>query len=158
MTRDPIAVRPARAADRAFIVTTAGRLGEFGPPAWRTPEEIVAGEVRTLEAHFGTPDERNALLVAESAKGELFGFVFLESPVDYFTGRRHGHIGILAVAREADGKGAGRALLAAADDWARSRGYELLTLNVFAANRHARDVYEHLGYAPETVRYVKRLA
>jgi hypothetical protein len=28
---------------------------------------------------------------------------------------------------------------------------------VFAANRHAREVYEHFGYAAETLRYVKTL-
>jgi RimJ/RimL family protein N-acetyltransferase len=33
----------------------------------------------------------------------------------------------------------------------------MLTLNVFAGNARARGVYERLGYAPETLRYVKAL-
>ena len=49
------------------------------------------------------------------------------------------------------------ALMRAAEAWARAHGYRRLTLNVFEANHAARAVYEHLGYAPETLRYVKIL-
>ena len=157
MTGDRPAVRPARGGDRDFVLATARRLGEFGPPPWRTADEIVAGEVRTLEAHFEAPRGDNALLVAESAEGAPLGFAFLETPTDYFSLRPHAHIGILAVARDAEGQGAGRALLAAAEQWALSLGLHLLTLNVFDANSRARAVYEKAGYAPETRRYVKTL-
>ena len=34
---------------------------------------------------------------------------------------------------------------------------QILTLNVFENNHHARKVYEHVGYLPETLRYVKVL-
>ena len=152
-----VAVRQARADDRDFILATAGRLGEFGAPPWRTAEEIVAGEARTLLGFFEAPAAGSALLLAEDPGGRRLGFAFLESPTDYFTGQKHGHIGILAVAREAEGSRAGGALLREAEAWSRARGFARLTLNVFAANAHARDVYEHLGYAPETLRYVKPL-
>lgn len=151
------AVRAARADDREFVLSTARRLGEFGAPPWRTPEEIVAGEARTLADFFESPASGAALLLAEGSDGRRLGFVYLESPTDYFTGQKHGHIGILAVAREAEGEGAGGALLREAEAWTRSRGLARLTLHVFAANRHAREVYEHFGYAPETLRYVKPL-
>ena len=45
----------------------------------------------------------------------------------------------------------------AAEGWAREQGYRKLTLTVFEANHPARAVYEHLGYALETLRYVKIL-
>ena len=48
-------------------------------------------------------------------------------------------------------------MIRAAESWARRRGYPTLTLNVFEGNRHARDVYEHLGFQPDTVRYIKKL-
>ena len=48
-------------------------------------------------------------------------------------------------------------MMRAAEAWAREHGYRRLTLNVFEANHAARAVYEHLGYAPETLRYVKIL-
>jgi GNAT superfamily N-acetyltransferase len=152
-----VVTRLARADDRDFVLATATRLGEFGAPPWRTAAEIVAGEVRTLLGFFEAPAAGSSLLLAEDTGGRRLGFAYLESPTDYFTGLAHGHIGILAVAQEAEGTRAGGALLKEAEVWSRSRGFARLTLHVFAANRHAREVYEHLGYSPETLRYVKPL-
>ena len=157
MTEGRARVRAARSDDRAFVVEAAGRLAEFGAPTGRTEEEIVAAETRTLLRHFAAPVSTEALLIAENGESRRLGFAFLETGTDYFTGELHGHVGILAVSSAAQGTGAGRALLAAAEDWSRRRGYRRLTLNVFAANRHARDVYEHVGFSAETLRYVKRL-
>jgi GNAT superfamily N-acetyltransferase len=83
--------------------------------------------------------------------------MFLEEKQDYFTGVRHGHIGILAVTETAEGRGAGGALMRAAEAWARDRGYPALTLNVFDANQRARRMYEHFGFRPDTVKYLKPL-
>ncbi|MBA3497942.1 MAG: GNAT family N-acetyltransferase [Gemmatimonadales bacterium] len=55
------------------------------------------------------------------------------------------------------GTASGRALLEAAEGWARSQGVEMITLNVFASNEHARAVFERQGYTAETLRYVKWL-
>jgi GNAT superfamily N-acetyltransferase len=151
-----IRVRPARGTDRSFVLQTAARLAAFGPPAWRTPEELVEGEARTLRDFFESPDDGTRLLVAESGDSRL-GFVLIEELRDYFTLERHGHVGILAVTEGAEGRGAGRALLRAAESWARDRGFQTLTLNVFSGNDHARAVYEHLGFQEETVKYVKRI-
>ena len=156
MSSAAITVRAATPEDRAFVTAAARRLADFSVPPWRTGDEIVAGEVRTLEGFFAAPAEGSALLVAESA-GVALGFAYLEVLADYFSRRKHGHVGILAVAREAEGGGAAGALMRAAETWARSRDYGTLTLNVFEANRHARDVYEHLGFVAETLRYRKRL-
>jgi GNAT superfamily N-acetyltransferase len=152
----PIRVRTARGTDRGFVLETAARLAAFGPPPWRTSEELVEGEARTLRDFFESPDDGSRLLIAESGDHRL-GFALLEELRDYFTLERHGHVGILAVTEEAEGKGAGGALMRAAESWARDRGYRTLTLNVFGANQHARDVYEHLGFVPDTVKYVKIL-
>jgi len=157
MTVGSVRVREARPEDRAFVMEAAERLGEFGPPPGRTAGEIVAGETRTLARHFAAPSPTESLLLAEDASGRRLGFAFLEGALDYFTSEPHGHVGILAVAKSAQGTGAGKALLAAAEDWSRARGFRRLTLNVFEGNRHARDVYEHVGFSPETLRYVKRL-
>ena len=138
------------------MLQTAARLAAFGPPPWRTAEELVEGEARTLRDFFETPDDGSRLLIAESGDRRL-GFALLEELRDYFTLERHGHVGILAVAQEVEGTGVGRALMHAAETWARDRGYQTLTLNVFSGNTHARDVYEHLGFAQDTIKYVKML-
>src|SRR6478672_8616178 len=154
-----ITVREAGPEDEPFILETAGRLaGGFPLPPWRSPQEVVAGEVRVLRGFMESGNAGSKLLVAEDAHSNLLGFIFLETQEDYFTLTRYGHVGILAVTEAAEGRGAGRVLMAAAEVWGREHGFTKLTLNVFENNHHARKVYEHLGYSPETLRYVKPLA
>jgi len=152
----PIRVRAARGTDRGFVLETAARLAAFGPPPWRTGEELVEGEARTLRDFFESPDDGSRLLIAESGDRRL-GFALLEELRDYFTLERHGHVGILAVTEDAEGQGAGGALMRGAEAWARDRGFRTLTLNVFSTNDHARGFYEHLGFVQDTVKYVKVL-
>lgn len=152
----PLSVRRARRGDRSFVLATARRLADFDLPGWRSAVEIVAGEARTLEGFFRQPPPGTELLVAEAA-GEPAGFALLETGRDYFDRQPHGHLGILAVAREAQGLGVGTALIAAAEEWTRSRGLGKLTLNVFDRNARARRLYERLGFLPETLRYTKKV-
>ena len=150
-------VRPALPSDRSFILGITPRLAQgFELPPWRTAREVVAAESATLEKALRPCTERAVLLVAEDTEGEPGGYVYVNVETDYF-GRTHAHIGILAVSSSAEGRGAGRSLVEAAEAWARSERLDLITLNVFASNQRARSVYERLGYAPETLHYVKPL-
>jgi GNAT superfamily N-acetyltransferase len=149
-------VRMARPDDRDFVLEAVARLSAFGVPDGRTKEEIVEAEARTLRAFFDRRDAPETLLVAEG-DGRAAGFIFLEEKEDYFTGQAHGHIGIVVVTEQAEGRGAGAALMRAAEAWARSQGHSRLTLNVFDGNRRARAMYEHLGFRPDTVKYMKAL-
>jgi GNAT superfamily N-acetyltransferase len=151
-------VRQAQPADRAFVLGLVARLAEgFELPPWRTAEEVVRAEAATLGRALDAAEDRARILIAEMPTGERGGFVYLEGQVDYFRNAPHAHVAVLAVAAEAEGQGAGRALLAAAEGWAREHGINVLTLNVFEGNARARGVYERLGFAPETLRYVKTL-
>jgi len=154
----PITVRPAAPDDREFVLATARRLSDFGPPPWRSSEEVVEGEARTLRAYFELPPPRTFLFVAEDADRRRLGFAYLQTLRDYFTDEEHGHVGILAVTKEAEGRGAGGALLDAAEVWSRGLGFRKLTLNVFSGNAHARRVYERRGFEAESLRYVRNLA
>ena len=55
------------------------------------------------------------------------------------------------MAVEAEGRGVGRELLAAAEDWAREQGYATLTLEVFAGNERARSVYAAAGFEEDSL-------
>jgi GNAT superfamily N-acetyltransferase len=151
-----ITIRGGTAADRDFVVETARRFAAFGPPRWRTAAELVAGEVRCLDSFFDGGMRGSALLIAEQ-DGRSAGFAFLEHATDYFTGERHGHLGMIAVVAGAEGRGLGAALMGAAEHWARAQGYSRLTLNVFEGNTRARRAYERAGFEVETLRYVKPL-
>ena len=98
------------------------------------------------------------MLVAEDESGGPVGFVWLKSERDYFSDLVAGHVVDVAVTREGEGRGVGRALLAAAERWAEEAGYPWLTLNVFAGNDRARRVYEKAGYEVEWTRMLKRVA
>jgi GNAT superfamily N-acetyltransferase len=114
--------------------------------------------VRCLDDFFDGRLTGPTLLIACAAEaGVPLGFAFLEPAVDYFSGEAHGHIGMVAVTAEAEGQGAGAALMRAAEEWARAKRYPKLTLNVFEGNGRARAVYERFGYAVETLRYVKQI-
>jgi GNAT superfamily N-acetyltransferase len=149
-------IREATPDDRPFVIETAERLADFDVPAGRTAREIVDGEVRTLQEYFAGTLRDCALLVAVEPAGWL-GFAFVETVTDYFTGERHAHLGIIAVAARQEGRGVGAALMEACETWARDRGSRRFTLNVFDRNARARALYERRGYVAETVKYVRYL-
>lgn len=62
--------------------------------------------------------------------------------------RRHGFLTEIYVESAARGRGLGRALIAACEDWARGRGHALLMIGVLAGNARAIRAYEGAGYAP----------
>lgn len=151
-----IAVRNAREEDRPAILALVPRLRAFGAPELRPVEDLDRAEAEALSRALTALPENAVLLVAE-LDAQVAGVAYAESATDYFTKERHGHLGILIVAEHAEGRGVGRALLGAIDQWAKSRGYRFVTLNVFEGNAHARKVYERAGYTIDTLKYVKRL-
>jgi GNAT superfamily N-acetyltransferase len=149
-----VEIRPAGPDDQAFIVETCRRFADFDGPPFRTPEEIVEGEVRTLRLFFAGGAPQSTLLIAE-LDGKAAGFAYLEELVDYFTQARHGHVGMLAVTERSEGRGVGRALLAAAERWTRGRGFRSRALSVCDGNARARRLYERGGGQPDAVRSSK---
>lgn len=151
-------IRPARADDLEFLLSLTPRLAHgFELPPGREAGEIVQVEGRALAEALDRPTADTALLVAERPGGDRAGIVYVQQQVDYFRQRAHALVAILAVGAELEGQGAGRALLDAAEAWARGQGFDMITLHVFAGNARARAVYVRQGYAPETVRYLKWL-
>jgi ribosomal protein S18 acetylase RimI-like enzyme len=153
----PVRVRPARADDAAFIIPLVPRLAEFGPPPWHDPAVMTESEGRVILEALRAPSEGEAVFVAEGGGGQPLGFIHVVTEIDYFTRAPHGHVSTIVVAPAGERRGAGRALMRAGEGWARSRGYRLLTLNVFARNSRALEFYERLGYGADTFKYAKQL-
>ncbi len=146
-------IRQAVPADREFVLALADRLASFDVPAWRAKDELIAGDRRALEEWFEHPKADEAMFIAEH-DGQPAGCAFLVTLVDYFNGRPHAHLSVLAVTEAAEGRGAGSALLDRSTAWARERGSERLTLNTLVANSRTRRLYERRGFSGEYVRYV----
>ncbi len=152
-----IQLRVARPEDLLFLLRLSERLGDFPVPPWRTAAEIGAADHAILLEALHHPRSETTIRLAETAEGQPLGYVFITTRRDYFTHQPHAHVEILALAPEAEGRGIARVLMAAAEGWSREQGYTRVTLNVFATNQRARGLYEHLGYRPETVHYLKDL-
>ena len=153
----PVSIRPAVASDGPVILSLADRLPAFGPST-RTAAEIAERERAALADALARPSDGSAVLVAEQPTRRVVGVILLESPRDYFTNESHGYVSILAVSSEAEGQGVGRALLKAAEDWARAKQFTKLTLAVFTDNIRAKEVYERQGWRAELETWYKRLA
>lgn len=150
-------IRPATPHDEGALLALTDRLAAFDVPAWRTARQIAEADHEILHEALHHPASERLVVVAEDAGGHPLGCLLATTRADYFTGAPHAHVEVLAVAERAQGRGIARALMAEAEAWARARRYASVTLNVFERNARARGLYEHLGYAPETIKYVKLL-
>ncbi len=100
-------------------------------------------------------------LIAEDAAGHALGWAVAHQDDDdcYVTPeeRRFVYISELFVVEAARGEGAGRALIAACEDWARGRGIATVHIAVLSANARAAKIYVEAGYAPYSLRLRKYL-
>jgi ribosomal protein S18 acetylase RimI-like enzyme len=152
-----VRVRAARAGDAEFILSLVPRLAEFDLPSWRDAAVMTAAEQNVIANALATPKQTEAIFVAEDDDTQPLGFVHVVTSIDYFTREAHGHVSALVVAPQGERRGTGRALMHECEEWSRTRGYSLLTLNVFARNTRAIRFYERLGYGADTLKYAKEL-
>ncbi|MGW0482647.1 GNAT family N-acetyltransferase [Nonomuraea sp. NPDC003214] len=134
----------------------APRLAE-GVAAWRDAVAVtvaVRGWVTGSLDRDGSHDHGVLVAVGD---GCVAGFVTLSTRW-HFTGQADAYIGELVVCAEVERTGIGRALVNAAEDWARERGLRRITLETGAASVRARNFYQALGYAEEEVRLTRLVA
>ncbi len=152
-----IHLRPATADDRPWLLPLSARLHDFGPPPWR-PREQMDAAVSSWIDHALTSGAADAMvMIAEDEDRRPLGFIHVHTAEDFFTGENHGHVSDIVVVPGAEGKGVGRALMAAGEEWSRARGHRFLTLAVFEKNERARALYERLGFATDTLKMLKVL-
>lgn len=149
-------IRQATKDDLEFLLRLVPRLSGFGLPPTRDAKALETFThdllIKTLNENLAT----SAMLIAEDDKKRL-GFVRLEEEKEFFSGEAYGYVAILATTQEAEGKGVGKALMAAAEAWSKERGYRYLSLSVFATNTHARGFYKKLGYDEELLKLTRML-
>lgn len=151
-----IVVRRGRLEDEAAVLVLADQLAAFPVPAWRTAREIQRADDPVIRDALGGARDGTVSFVAEGPAG-IDGVVCVSTTEDYFTHEPVAHVEVLAVDPGARGRGVARALMEAAESWARAQGFARISLNVWVQNERARGLYEHLGYGPETMHYLKAL-
>lgn len=153
MGEPDIQVRPVGDDDRAGILELAPRLAE-GVAPWRDPDEALLAGRRWLEESLDAAKSGDGIVLVASDSGGIAGVISVRSST-HFTGERDGYIGELAVADRASRRGIGRALVVAAETWARDNGLRNLTLHTGTFNTGARAFYAGLGFAEEEVRLTR---
>src|SRR5690349_18161169 len=150
-----VRVRAYTPEDREFVFSLAPRLA-IGMQPWRDHQLWMKTVEGWLEESIQGHGEKSWVLIAESEKGEAVGFATV-SHSTHFSGQKQAYIGELATAETAEGRGVGRALVQACENWAREHGYSLLALSTGAGNIRALDFYQRLGFQDEDVSLTKRL-
>jgi GNAT superfamily N-acetyltransferase len=116
----------------------ASLSGELGYPSTRAQ---IEARFRAIE---GDPDSR--VFVAATPEAGVCGWVHVLG-LHLMESEGAAEVGGLVVDSRVRGQGIGRALMAAAETWARERGYARVTVrsNVVRAETHR--FYQNLGYA-----------
>jgi RimJ/RimL family protein N-acetyltransferase len=145
-----VVVRPADAAYAPQLVALARAVGGE-PEGWLISDSTwrsVGDERRYVRAIRRHPDA--AVLVALLGE-EVVGRLSLAR--DPHPASRHvADLGLM-VSSAHRRQGIGRALLAAAEEWARPAGIRKLELHVFPHNDAGRRLYESCGYEQEGYRH-----
>jgi ribosomal protein S18 acetylase RimI-like enzyme len=135
-----ISISPITDADVPAVITLWQRCGLTRP--WNDPSDDIA---------LARKGPNSAILV-----GRADGAVAASAMVGH-DGHR-GWVYYVAVDPDAQGKGFGRAIMSAAEDWLRALGVAKIMLMVRPDNRQVKAFYETLGYdAQERVIYAKWL-
>ena len=153
----PLLIRRARPSDADALRALIPRLVAFGPPPWRDPKLMTATDLEVISRALQAEGSNQILYVAEGEAGDLAGFIHLHSATDYYRRRDHGHVADMVVAEAYEGQGLATRLLAKAEEWARSKGFDWLTISGFDGNGRAARLYERLGFGRDIARLVKPL-
>lgn len=152
-----IELRTARLEDRDFLLSLSPRLSGVPGPAWHDLAAMEGFQDRYMASTFAAVEGAAQTLIAWSADGKRLGYIHMRPGKDGVTEEPCGYVSLLAVDKEAEGLGVARLLMDEAEAWARALGYRFLSLDVFADNRHAVELYERRGFKTETLRMVKPL-
>jgi ribosomal protein S18 acetylase RimI-like enzyme len=124
------------------ILLNSAYRGESSRKGWTTEADLIAGETRVNEnmLHEILIMPGSLMLKLENEEGEIVGCVNLQ---------HHGnklYLGMLSISPELQGKGGGKKLLKAADEYAQFQKMELIYMTVISLRLELIDWYKRHGY------------
>jgi len=142
MTPEGTTVRQAQAQDADGIWPLARDFAtSFTPtrPEFETTLPLLLGRDDTV------------LLVAQSSDGSIVGYLLASTHLTFLANGPVAWVEEVMVREESRGRGVGRRLMSAAEEWAAERGAAYVSL----ASRRAGDFYTALGYEDSATYYRK---
>lgn len=153
--QDEFDVRLARPEDRPNLLGLSPRL-TIGIAPWRDPAKTAIAAQGWIESSLASASEDGHAVLVIVLDGHLAGLVSLAER-EHFTGELDAYISELAVDAAVEGRGGGRVLMTAAEQWAAGRGLSWITLETGAGNHRARHFYKRAGYQEEELRLTKAM-
>ena len=142
---DSLVAREATLADAAAIAELVSQLGY--PTGVSDMRDRLAGLL---------PKADYATFVVDTGSG-VVGVVGVRSGNYYERPGSYAQVVLLSVAAGAQRKGVGRALLTAAEEWAKGRGVGAVLVRSGHQRFDAHGFYKHVGYTSTGLRFVKEL-
>jgi GNAT superfamily N-acetyltransferase len=150
-----LTIRSFREGDRQALLDLSTRLSE-GVAPWIDANSMASVARAWVEGSIAAIGQEATVLVATDNDARCLGFASVACKT-HFTGVRQAYIGELAVAQEVEGRGIGRVLVEAAEQWASERSCRYVTLETGVGNQPARSFYGRLGFLEESVTLTKVL-
>jgi ribosomal protein S18 acetylase RimI-like enzyme len=151
-----VVIRKYKNSDHKEIISLIPRFSDFPLPEWRKAEDISNKTTKLIEESITELSEHSVLLIAEENQ-KVLGFALLQTRKDFFTDESHGYVSDIAVKKEVEGRGVGRLLLEAAENWSKDKGFRLLVLHVLIGNERAKRIYEKSGFQSDNIQLAKLL-
>ena len=143
-------------ADADAMLALLPRLADFDIPAHRKQEHLWSGDAALLRSWLAG-DAAQCLVQVAVIGDTVVGMTLTSLRPDLLSHEPSAHLEVIVVSAEAEGCGAGKMLLQAAEQNAQRHGAQAMTLHVISGNERARAVYEHCGYQTEMFRYIKQI-
>jgi len=128
--------------DRLAVLSFQYEIYETNFPGCKVDDHFI--EEYSVNLRDAARNSNENLLVLEE-DGEVVGFIWM-SLLSTLLDACAGYVKNIYVAPQLRGKGYGRRLLAAADQWFRSNGATKATLDASVGNQRAVPLYQHAGY------------
>ena len=124
------------------------------------PDQDLSHLPPTVEQYFSpqTPIWWVDRFNPDCSSPETVACLWLGNAIDQGDGERTAHIFLLYVAPEHRKQGIGSALVTHAEQWAVQRGDRKISLQVFTNNQPALNLYQKLGYQPQSLLMQKILS
>lgn len=151
-------MRRARTEDFDVLAPLFADLADFDVPEKRNPADLWQNDLELARrCAAGEAPQAFCEVLVEEAVGAIHGVILVSMRAEHLSGSPSAHLEAIAVHADARRRGLGAALLAQAEQGAKARGAESITLNVFGRNERARALYQANGYDEELIRCMKWL-